>query len=609
MSNAGFTDLKLFLQPSFDANEYTSRLIATSNDNNAAASTTVVVSHDLSAASALPTTPSAAQESKPEVDLSLAISRLNLAIDQLTSCISAKVSDNASALLQRTTRVSAMQSGLSHTSQGIDALQTHIDRLSIKVHQPIARLQSAQIEVVRYDQAADLVARTAKFVTVARRLETQMNVLFSAKSADKTAGKKQAGEGTVADEDDEAVIGVVHGRDLARAALTIKDISTLLERENALFDAAVAAHATTTHAQDETACSILELELVKQTLPAVERAQKTVTDYMEDMVVRGLRDLSPTMLSSALQTAFNLDTLASLVKDLLYDLTEVVKERITAAFDVDALSRSLNMRTPTIPTQPAYTTSYKSWSARNHDPADSTAQDAQWTSAFWKRLETMIVLEMGAVCSKVYTLEKVLRLKTDSESGVNFLQVALQVLDNAPSVAFWRTFAVNFRTHTDRASAKSPFLAQALTSATDSAGGYLKLLRIFHAFFAKVAGYTDVVYDEGRQSPDVVEFVHTALDGLQQAYLDKAVQRFSQPLEHMLHSNTGDTTEAETVVRLATNLVDSNRFDPLLVKATQMRLTTTLQSLTTKHRQGSPAHPFAAKLQSDLRAIGIAMET
>jgi hypothetical protein len=50
-----------------------------------------------------------------------------------------------------------------------------------------------------------------------------------------------------------------------------------------------------------------------------------------------------------------------------------------------------------------------------------------WTAALWRRLETLLVAEMGAVCAKVYTLERVLRLKNDGATGVNFLDEALSV--------------------------------------------------------------------------------------------------------------------------------------------------------------------------------------
>lgn len=42
---------------------------------------------------------------------------------------------------------------------------------------------------------------------------------------------------------------------------------------------------------------------------------------------------------------------------------------------------------------------------------------------------------MGAVCSKVYTLERVLKFKGDSATGVNFLEQALSV--SASSSARW----------------------------------------------------------------------------------------------------------------------------------------------------------------------------
>ncbi len=80
----------------------------------------------------------------------------------------------------------------------------------------------------------------------------------------------------------------------------------------------------------------------------------------------------------------------------------------------------------------------------------------------WKKLEALIVVEMGAVCSKVYLLEKVLKLKSDAETGVNFLAAALEVLGDKPSYTFWLTFAQSLKEQVAKATGKSAWLAQLL---------------------------------------------------------------------------------------------------------------------------------------------------
>lgn len=52
----------------------------------------------------------------------------------------------------------------------------------------------------------------------------------------------------------------------------------------------------------------------------------------------------------------------------------------------------------------------------------------------------------------MYTLEKVLRLKRDASSGVDFLEEVMKSLDEKPSFTFWTTLAKAFETQSKEAS-------------------------------------------------------------------------------------------------------------------------------------------------------------
>jgi hypothetical protein len=49
---------------------------------------------------------------------------------------------------------------------------------------------------------------------------------------------------------------------------------------------------------------------------------------------------------------------------------------------------------------------------------------------------------------EVYTLEKVLRVKRDAVSHVEFLEEVMKTLDEKPSFTFWTTLAKAFETQT-----------------------------------------------------------------------------------------------------------------------------------------------------------------
>lgn len=426
-----------------------------------------------------------------------------------------------------------MQAGLEGAREGIEALDTEVQALRRKVGDPFRRVVELQEGLRRYDAAGELVGRVARVVRVARRLEGQMEVLFSKKE------KGEEGEG------EDAVLGAVRGRDLARAALLISELSTLLALE-----------------EEAEGCSILEVKLVTDLLPTIDSARGTVVEYMEDMIVRGLRDLSPIMLASSLQTAFNLNTLPSLVRDLLSDLTEVVKERTASAFDLDTLSRQLNHPTP-------------STSGRRGEKRQQQ-EEQLWADAIWKRLESLIVTEMGAVCSKVYLLEKVLKLKSDEDSGVNFLESAMEVLEDKPSKTFWLTFSQALSHNITTATGRSTWLAQLLSN------GYPRLLRYFQDFFGKIGVYTDVQYSATQQSPETVVLLR-ALGGVERAFVDKATLRVAEGLGSVVgggRRGLGGEEEAEAVVRAISNALDGSRFDPLLSRAVVDRSTALVEQYT-----------------------------
>lgn len=52
---------------------------------------------------------------------------------------------------------------------------------------------------------------------------------------------------------------------------------------------------------------------------------------------------------------------------------------------------------------------------------------------------------------KVYTLEKVLRVKKDAVSHIEFLEEVMKTLDEKPSFTFWTTLAKAFETQTKAA--------------------------------------------------------------------------------------------------------------------------------------------------------------
>lgn len=120
------------------------------------------------------------------------------------------------------------------------------------------------------------------------------------------------------------------------------------------------------------------------------------------------------MLASALQTAFNLHVLPSLVLTLLTDLTEAVETRVRTAFDISALSKDVTAKGVVFnvlvchplthffaDTNASSSTGLIYRSRVRTEPTNITA--AQWTSGLWARME-VLVEDMTVCCIKVSEL-------------------------------------------------------------------------------------------------------------------------------------------------------------------------------------------------------------
>lgn len=90
------------------------------------------------------------------------------------------------------------------------------------------------------------------------------------------------------------------------------------------------------------------------------------------------------------------------------------------------------------------------------EPTSVTAP--QWTAALWGSLESLIE-EMSDCCIKVYTLEKVLKVKRDPVTDVIFMDEAMKLLDNKPSTTFWSSLGRSLEKNT-RDAAKSTSIVQ-----------------------------------------------------------------------------------------------------------------------------------------------------
>ncbi|KAG8706602.1 hypothetical protein FRC08_000952 [Ceratobasidium sp. 394] len=533
-----------FGSETFDPTEYTHRFLATTSSGNSS-----------------------------NEDVSQLIGRLTLAVDDVAGQIRSLVVAHHEALLAQAASVSGMEGLLSSVRQGINELTQSLERLRLKVRVPYQTLAGLFSQLQKLRQASDVLRRTSRFVTLARRLESQMKeidggalaVSASSKSVPTSGSAENPGSSTPSGDD-----GNAKERAVARAALSVAELSSLLSAPTTTLSPTSSPVNGTTNLVNEPLAHtpafvpLEQINIIARLIPVVDASRKRIIEEMEAMIVEGLSSLNQSALAAALQTAFNLRMMPNVVQSLLLDLTEAVDARIRSAFDVSRIAKEIAGKEPP---QPSAGLMYRS--RVRTEPTNITAP--QWTSALWNRLEQMIE-EMAGCCIKVYNLEKVLKLKKDPVTQASFLEEAMTVLENKPTSTFWGALARSLDKHSKDASKASTFLQQTLST------GYPRFLRLFHDLFAKIAVHTDTVYTAGHQSPETV-IVLRAVSSFEALYLSRSTARLNEVIANAVRQQPPGAPEGLAISRTIVNELDSARFDPLLVKSVAKNVGTAIDML------------------------------
>ncbi|KAI6000499.1 Golgi transport complex subunit 5-domain-containing protein [Pisolithus albus] len=526
-------------------------------------------------------------------DISVAISKLDLGIEDASKQIKALVTAHHEDLLLYSSNTRHLSGLLASVRQGLDDVESSIDQLRRKLRGPYESLQKQVTRLHRIHEANNALRRIGRFFVLEKRLETLAEGL-----ARYELGPSRMSEGErdrpkdVGAIDGERLSTESHedkGRVIAKAALTITELGALLDEgsdiEGDQQDASLLGATTAGSSNHVSLCSV---NVVAAYIPFISDTRAKVTK--EDQ----------SLLASSLQAAYNLRMLPQLVAGLMKDLTDAVERLIRNAFDLSSMSKEIIAKGVIFVTIPAVVSTdplvllccnssiiiepqqvsqsllYKS--RVRTEPTSVTAP--QFAAALWTRLESLIE-QMSSCCVKVYTLEKVLNLKRDPATGISFLDVSMKArisLENKPSSTFWASLGMTLEKCCRDAAKSSTFLQQTLSS------GYLRLLRLFHEFFASIALHTDTVYTETHQSPETV-VVLRALSTFEGIYLSRSLTRLNEAVSQAFSAGTRAPPSANdgiAIVRLITNELDSARFDPLLLRAVAKNVATTLDNVVTK---------------------------
>lgn len=506
-------------------------------------------------------------------DISLAISKLDLGIEDVSKQIKALVTAHHEDLLLYSSNTRHLSGLLASVRRGLNDVELSIDQLRRKIRLPYESLQVQVTRLQRIHHANNALRRVGRFFLLEKRLEALAEELVRYELGASGMGERDApiDVGAVDGKGLSAECREEKGRVVAKAALSITELGALLDEEPDIEgDQQDASQFGATSVGNSNYVPLRSVNIVAAHIPFISDTRTKVTKEVEAMVIQGLTALDQSLLASSLQAAHNLRMLPRLVASLVKDLSDAVERRIRNAFDLLSLSKEIIAKDPH---QVSQSLLYKS--RVRTEPTSVTAP--QFTAALWARLESLIE-QMSGCCVKVYTLEKVLNLKKDPATGVSFLDVSMKSLENKPSSTFWASLGMTLEKCCRDASKSSTFLQQALSS------GYLRLLRLFHEFFASIAVHTDTIYTESHQSPETV-LVLRALSTFEGIYLSRSLTRLNEAVSQAFSAGTRAPPSASdgiAIARLITNELDSARFDPLLVRAVAKNVATTLDNVATK---------------------------
>lgn len=163
----------------------------------------------------------------------MALSRLNLAIDDVDRLIREEVTTHANDLLAHTSTLLALRPSLAVLTDSLRALQDHQNKLIQRVSVPRASLTLHTTRLFRMRSAQSLVKSAERFVRLVKRLQGQMKNLSAGekKTTDRNRLEKldemegEGADGIVENDLLDAELGEEKERGLSMAALTLSEIS------------------------------------------------------------------------------------------------------------------------------------------------------------------------------------------------------------------------------------------------------------------------------------------------------------------------------------------------------------------------------------------------
>ncbi|WFD05017.1 hypothetical protein MVES1_000342 [Malassezia vespertilionis] len=416
---------------------------------------------------------------------------LSMCINEVNQQIHDLIASHSTDFLDRVRDVSQMQEIMSALLEKVDILNGHATKARDVVRIPLERLESLQLHSERVQKAEALVGYAHSLAVLCSRLTAQMGAVMEwdvAVSHKDTPALQQ------------------HALHVTEAAATLKELHELLyesEDDNSV--------------DEELRREAFQLDFVRAHVDLLPDASKTIREKTEYLLLCGLRSISPSLLGIALQAAHSQGALGNAVGDLMEDLDNVLSDRIHVTFDLYSAGKNIGEKQPPVLSSNPLPLMYQTRNEAPHQTNTTSASLLQkWSTEIWSRLQVLIVDEISSMYAKVQTLERVLSLKQDNETGRSYLDITTRQLGDTPVGLLWTSAARHFGDMYQEAIHESDFWRFILVSS------YPRLVHIFQDLFQRIRSLIDT--SSSFAEPRAIK---SLLSACREIYLTSASQRLA----------------------------------------------------------------------------------
>lgn len=499
-----------------------------------------------------PDHPPSESPGKASVDskLRVALSRLNISVKEVDQKIHELVIQHSNEFLESITNISVLHQSAQKIHNDSAAINesalVYVTKLSNHrarqmIHEPLESIRKHQEELKQMHGMDELITRVESVMHLFHRL---ISIMDDVAECDITVHMQDA---AVLDQ---------HATKVVTASLLLEELDILLPH------GLIFGHQNTSIDTSKSAQGVLDLDIVKPYVSQINPMKTMLREQIENLLLCGLRNLSPSLLGAALQAACSLGLLNTVMQNLLNDLTDVLTDRTNATLDLFSIGKELGETQPPLISSSTF---FPLYSARDNKTSAHETQERlqKWSTLVWQRIRTLIVDELAPIYIKVYMLERVLSLKQGKTLSETYLGMISKELKQSPTDLLWTSFCTLLESVSSKCMQESDFWKYIFVRS------FPKFLSIFHELLSRVSMFSD--HSKQVHNP-IPKPIHKYLSNLSREYLICFVKRWEEAQHHICSCFTPSNKNLqnmEKVVQLIAMLrtdIEECVFDKILLQ-------------------------------------------